>query len=426
CDGQPVCSQCLRRELTCEYRAATDTIPKAVSPGIQFLDKDKALSNADAADLLSVLKYVSDDDALEALQLLRSGNDPAQVASALRKYKFGLSQVALNRAILPPSQSSLEFELMMRHPISYPTWAPIQPTNLDLEILLQPSKDGRNRTDPMCSLDSIDSRSYFSLQDQRYRDRSPDEERLFETPEPTALYDNRLLSVDISQWTNVPITNEFSIAVLQLYFETDHPMIPLIDVDLLLDGLLGKNEFCSRILVSALFAWACQGYATFEPEATIVGYAFYDEAKEMWKRDKETRATNNICNAAALQYLFLTAMSFGAGAEYMDYLGDILEVSRRLGLFNIDPSQNAEIDVSNSAEYREAKAQIAWVLFTSLTFLSLHLHKHLVEHPPRAPIPGNDRCIARDTDKSTTHKRQNLNANLLREHCRLSLIVHGM
>ncbi|KAK1974272.1 hypothetical protein LZ30DRAFT_740954 [Colletotrichum cereale] len=426
CDSQPVCSQCLRRGLACEYVTVNDTILKTIPAGSLLVDKDEALSNADAADLLSMLKRVPDDDALEALQLLRSGNNPAQVASALRRYDVGFSQVALNRAILPPPQSSLEFELMMRHPISYPTWAPIQPTNLDLEILLQPSSSRRSRIGPMLSLDSTDSRSYFSHYGQRRRDRSPDEESLFGTLEPTALYDNRLLSIDITQWTNVPITNEFSIAVLQLYLETDHPMMPLIDVDLLLDGLLGKNEFCSRILLSALFAWACQGYAIFEPEATLVGHAFYNEAKEMWEKAKETRATDHVCTAAAVQYLSLTAMSFGTGIKYTDYIADVLQISKRLDLFNVDPSQNVEIDFSNSAEYRQAKAQLAWVLFTCLTFFSLHLHERLIEHPPRAPIPGNDIRIARDTDKSTVHKRRASDTDLLREHCHLSLIVHGM
>lgn len=104
------------------------------------MDTEEALSNADAADLLGLLKDIPDEDVLEAVQLLRSGNHPAEVGSVLRGYDAGLSQIALNRAILPPTQTSLEFELMMRHPIAYPTWAPFLPSKQDLEYLLLPSK----------------------------------------------------------------------------------------------------------------------------------------------------------------------------------------------------------------------------------------------------------------------------------------------
>ncbi|GKT73852.1 C6 zinc finger domain containing protein [Colletotrichum tofieldiae] len=126
----------------------TDAILKAIPPGIQLVDKEEALNNADAADLLEMLKGAPDDEALEALNFLRFSNEPADVGSALRSYDVGLSQVALNRAILPPTQTSLEFELMMRHPLAYPTWAPVQPSKLDLEFLLLPSKIRWDGTGP--------------------------------------------------------------------------------------------------------------------------------------------------------------------------------------------------------------------------------------------------------------------------------------
>ncbi|GKT92710.1 C6 zinc finger domain containing protein [Colletotrichum tofieldiae] len=306
CDGQPECSQCLRRGLKCEYRVVTDTILKAIPAGFQLVDKQQSLSNADAADLLEILKTVPEDEALEGLQLLRTGNDPALICSALRGYDAGLSSAALNRAILPPTQSSLEFELMMRHPVAYPAWPPFQPSKLDLDFMLLPREVLWSHSGPA---ETADSSSPYT--------RHPRRDSLNFTGRvgprnPSTLYDNRLLSVDITQWTDVPITNEFSIAVLQLYLETDYPMMPLIDVDLLLDGLLGKNEFCSRILVSGLFAWAC-GYTAFEPEATVVGHYFYVEAKELWKRSKEARVEESICTVAAVQYLLMTSVSLGRG-----------------------------------------------------------------------------------------------------------------
>ncbi|KAK2060497.1 hypothetical protein LY76DRAFT_591413 [Colletotrichum caudatum] len=426
CDGQPECSQCLRRGLKCEYRAITDTVLKAIPPGSQLVDKEEALSNSDAADLLDVLRRVPDDEALEALRLLRNGTEPAEIGSALRRYDIGLSQVALNRAILPPAQTSLEFELMMRHPVAYPSWAPVQPSKLDLEFLLRPAKIRWEGTGPALTAGSSDGQSYLSPDGHQRREQSPGAANLIEPLEPSALYDKRLLGIDVTRWTDAPIINEFFIAVLQLHLETGYPMMPLIDIDLLLDGLLGQNEFCSRVLVNALFAWACQGYAAVEPNATAIGHAFYSEAKELWDMTKEARATENVCTVAAAYYLFVTAVSLGAGAEYVGFLDDVLDVSQRLGLFNVDPSWVDECDTNDSADHRQAKAQIAWVLFNCLTFFSLHLYQSFIKHPPRAPLPERRTHITEDTDLTREHNIGVRNANLLREQCRLCLIVHDM
>ncbi|OBR09654.1 C6 zinc finger domain containing protein [Colletotrichum higginsianum IMI 349063] len=440
CDGHLERSQCLRRGLKCEYRVVTDTILKAIPVGFQLVDKQQSLSNADAADLLEILKRVPEDEALEGLRLLRTGNDPALISSALRGYDAGLSLAALNRASLPPIQSSLEFELMMRHPVAYPTWQPFQPSKLDLDFLLLPREVVWNESQSgpteyvgsllrslLTSNPGFRTADSFSPYAHRPRGDSSNSTGRVGPRNPSTVYDNRLLSVDISQWTDVPITNELSLAVLQLYLETDHPMMPLIDVDLLLDGLLGKNEFCSRILVSGLFAWACQGYAAFEPEATVVGYSFYEEAKGLWRRSKEARVEDNICTVAAMHYLLMTSVSLGAGAQYVEFLDDLLDMSKRLELFNVGPSHDSRLDLENSANYRKAKSQIAWVLFACLTFFSTQLHQRLIEHPPRGPLPGDSIHAARDADTIPKEdKRRVYNEVLLTEHCRLSQIVHDV
>ncbi|KAJ0163978.1 hypothetical protein CTA2_2012 [Colletotrichum tanaceti] len=420
CDGQPECSQCLRRGLKCEYRVLTDTILKAIPTGFQLVDKEESLSNADAADLLEILKGLPEDEALEGLQLLRTGNDPALICFALRGNDAGLSSAVLNRASLPPKQSSLEFELMMRHPVAYPTWPPPRPSKADLEFLLLPREALWRRTGSTGNADSL------SQYVHRQEGETCSSASLVGPRKQSTLYDNRLLSIDITQWTDVPVTNEFSIAVLQLYLETDHPMMPLIDDDLLLDGLLGKNEFCSRILVSGLFAWACQGYATFEPEATIVGHSFYEEAKTLWMSTKEAGARHGICTAAAVHFLLMTSVSLGAGAQYVEFLHDLLDMSRRLELFNIDPSHDARLDLDKDATYRKAKSQLAWVLFACLTFFSIQLHQRLIEHPPRAALPGDNIQVAKDAGIIQKERRRIDNAILLREHCRLFLIVHDI
>ncbi|OHW96185.1 C6 zinc finger domain-containing protein [Colletotrichum incanum] len=346
CDGKPVCFQCLRRSLKCEYRTVSQTILNAIPAGSQIMDKAEAVENADAAVLLGILKHLPEEKSLKALHLLKQGYRPADIGSAFRGHSLGLPQLPFYRAGLPPTHSSLEFELMMRHPVAYPAWAPVQSSNLEMEQLLLPSKIRGKQS------------SGFT--------------QLIVPPRPSKLYGNRLLGVEITHWTNIPISNDFAIAVLQNYFETDHPLIPLFDVDLFLDGLLCMTQFCSRLLVSAIFAWACQGYATYEPESTMIGHAFYEEAKKLWQQEK-TAGADHICTVAAVHYLAITAISLGAGAEYVEYLHEALEMAKRLGLFNVSPSEGPDLKSYGEPDAQRATAQTAWALFNCLT-----IYYHLI------------------------------------------------
>lgn len=42
------------------------------------------------------------------------------------------------RSVLPPCQTSLEFELMARHPVSYPTLVPVEAAHMSLGMLFHP------------------------------------------------------------------------------------------------------------------------------------------------------------------------------------------------------------------------------------------------------------------------------------------------
>ncbi|KAK2052016.1 hypothetical protein LY76DRAFT_650868 [Colletotrichum caudatum] len=114
-----------------------------------------------------------------------------------------------------------------------------------------------------------------------------------------------------------------------------------------------------------------QGYAAFEPEATVLGHSFYEEAKGLWRRNKEARAEDSI-------------FSFGAGAQYVEFLDDLLDMFKRLELFNVSPSHDSRLDLENSANYRKAKSQIVWVLFACLTIYHhlaiIDLFRPLLQH----------------------------------------------
>ncbi|KAK1658525.1 hypothetical protein BDP55DRAFT_773261 [Colletotrichum godetiae] len=426
CDGKPICSQCLRRSINCDYhRAIPQTLLDSIPAGSKIVDKDDALSNADAADLLGILKNVQDEDVLDAIQLLRSGYNAAEVGSTLLRHGAGLSNGALTRATLPPSQTSLEFELMMRHPIPYPAWAPVRPSKLNLQYLGLPRKGCWDGTSVNSTTNPLDGQRYTSFFGKRHRESISGVSSIIASPDLTTLYDNRLLGVDISKWTDLPITNEFSITVLSTYLETDHPIISLFDVDLFLEGLLGNIEFCSPLLVNALFSWACQGYMAKEPEAINFAFKFYEEAKKLWKVEKEA-GVDHICTVIAVHYLTMTATSLGAGAEYVDFLGDTLEMAKRLELFNADSSDPPKFMIDNSINCQQVRAQTAWALFNSVTILSMHVHKRLLEFSPRFPIPDTRISLVGRNEQSKENKRRSFHSALFRENCKFFSIVHDM
>ncbi|KAK2052640.1 hypothetical protein LY76DRAFT_609724 [Colletotrichum caudatum] len=395
CDGRPTCSQCLRRGIKCEYRIISDSAWKKVPVGTQLVDKEEADSNAEAADLLSMLKSVSDGEALEALQRLRTGSDPAELSSALRNGGVALSRTSPGRADLPPEQLPLEFELMMKYPIAYPIGSLIHPPSMDSDFLggFHPNFTNpaaatyENRTQPYPSPFGASSTTGLSP--------------------PSKLFNSRLLSVDISKWTNVPISNEFSIKVLSLYFEVEHPLMPLFDVEFFLEGLLGNNQFCSCLLVNALFAWASLKYATVDPDAASMGYTFYEEAKKLW-------------------YMSVTAFACGAGLDHERYLCEMSDMAEILELFGTDLIDPQDPVIGNDSSWQLATAQMAWSIFNCLMFFSTQLRKRMIEHPPRFPIPGFSLLPGPHDPVTREDKRRFYRANLLRENCKLSLIVHDM
>ncbi|KAL0929550.1 C6 zinc finger domain-containing protein [Colletotrichum truncatum] len=241
--------------------------------------------------------------------------------------------------------------------------------NADAAVLLGTLKHlpKENALQALHIFDSNDDYFCLSLPGERRRKQHIDVSHFIVPPKPPELCDDKLLSLDITRWINVSISNKFAIGVLQTYFESGHQLIPLFVVNLFFDGLLSRNQFCSRFLVSSLFAWGCQGYTVFEPQSTIIGYAFYKEAKKLWQRGK-TAKTDNICNVSAVYYLAITAISRGAGIEYVEYLNDALEMAKRLGFFNVNSSEAPDLECYGGPDAQRVTAQTAWALFNCSTY----------------------------------------------------------
>ena len=108
-------------------------------------------------------------------------------------------------------------------------------------------------------------------------------------PQPP-LCDQRLGQLQISKWTDVPITDNMAAAAISLYLETDHPVLGLFDDDLFLNDLVAhKRDFCSPLLVSALLCSSLVSRHRLSPPPR----ALFSATLILTEMDSKLTATSN-------------------------------------------------------------------------------------------------------------------------------------
>ncbi|WYZ33801.1 hypothetical protein EsH8_I_000077 [Colletotrichum jinshuiense] len=115
CNGLQPCSHCQRRGLACEYATISKTILNSIPSGMKLIDETTAKTHRCAAELLSLLRSVTDDQVRDVLQQLRAGRDASNIVSTLRGQLHSVYDFSFHgslHAVPPPNQKSLEFELM--------------------------------------------------------------------------------------------------------------------------------------------------------------------------------------------------------------------------------------------------------------------------------------------------------------------------
>jgi len=93
--------------------------------------------------LLFLLKSSPEAESLALLKRLRSGDEYSPDLAQVTLQDVGvdhrlLPEAQAARSVLPPTQSSMEFELMVRHPVSYPALIPVEAAHVELNKLLSP------------------------------------------------------------------------------------------------------------------------------------------------------------------------------------------------------------------------------------------------------------------------------------------------
>ncbi|KAK2039481.1 hypothetical protein LZ31DRAFT_606372 [Colletotrichum somersetense] len=457
CNGLQPCSHCKRRGLVCEYATISKTVLNSIPPGMRLLDETTAKNHKYAAELLDLLRSVPDDEARDVLQQLRAGRDAGNIVNTLRGQLHSTNDVSFHgllHAVPPPDQTSLEFELMVRHAVAYSPWAPTELPHLDFDLALRiapsvafdspsagrspmstdtpsplpptesesPSYAGRTRVMPPAA-DSRDSSVSLN-----FNSHSKPGSREIPTLDLPPLCDERLLNADILAWTGVKIPILAARRTISLYLETDHAITALFDADLFLNDLVsGGTRFCSRLLVSSLLSWACQAYTAYELEAANWSYAFYDEAAQLLEHETAMGlATPNT--VAALLYLSMSSTCHARNVtDATGHLDRAIDLAKGIGLFGIaDEAMSVRWpDGATDFLWEKAMAQTAWGGFVYITTRCAQNQTCKIAYPPRMPIPGDSGDFEDEKSPEGPHFPAYMGTTFPHV-CKLALVAHEM
>jgi hypothetical protein len=210
-------------------------------------------------EFLEHLRNVPDEEAIDIIRRLRATNDTSSVLATIKggaSTAYRLSELETARSILPPTETSIEFELGSVHGMVYPVLTPIEVDSIDVDVLLREApRKLRKGLSPSPDNPSMGPEGSVSpLRGVPARRSSP-----FSGPLETPSWcDNRLGNIQFDYWTKVPIDNTFAANTISMYLENDHAILGFFDPDLILDDLVNKRlNFCSPFLLNSLLYLAC-------------------------------------------------------------------------------------------------------------------------------------------------------------------------
>ncbi|KAF5556679.1 nitrate assimilation regulatory nirA [Fusarium mexicanum] len=379
CDGRkPTCSACASRRQHCVYRAEVShekmiELRKGSKDLFQALELLRTTPDEQAQHLLETLR--SSDSVSEFLQVLDSGIiKPPSPTDPLATSLAGTS-----------ADSPIELDLNMRFSGVFPVLETLDIKDVDLGLLAI-----NKRALASSNQQAIAPLSPFSPIEFGQRSETPTTYESFSTPSDTTGdtgVDPRLESLQIWQWTSIPIPESLAAQAISFYLANEHPLLAFFDADLFIrDFVAGGGRFCSQLLVSSLLAWACASYSQFEPRAQTLSLAFLREAKRRWKDLTDYTAITTLSSA---MLLVLTCNQHGQDKVGLFYLDASVQIGRGLGLFSDDGTSVPDFN-NDDDEARTAASFAAWGAFG---WHSLHCTnfraKHRIRHPPSLPIPGD-------------------------------------
>ncbi|KAI1655065.1 hypothetical protein F4813DRAFT_382260 [Daldinia decipiens] len=450
CDGKrPACTACSKAGVECNFvTASSDETPfMALKREVESLRR----STEDMLEIFDLLESAPDAVSLDILRRLKStrnlaegASDTSDILASVKKdleddplLPVKLSNRQLMAGLIPETQQTPEYELMMRCPTAYPMLIPVEIAFINLADLLRPAILEPPRAPSFTGQGDMPSSSSVPAGPSEggirsgvtptVLDASDHEIGNFEPLQSMhTIVDDRLKSVNFQSWTTVPITNELAANLISLYLEIDHPWCPLFDADLFLnDCIQGKTHFCSTLLMNALLGWTCQSYSSLQPEAAAYSIAFESEAERLWQVEK---FTNTLTAAAAAQFLNSTSASRGRDDFANQCLEEGIQMGKRMGLFGVGSENASALTwLDHHQDWLRAASHTSWGIFSCACIRSLHLHRAEIETPPLLPMPGQYFETHGYTNYTYPHQRTLVSAQVseaFKAMCKFNLIVH--
>ncbi|KAK2596580.1 hypothetical protein N8I77_013462 [Diaporthe amygdali] len=330
--------------------------------------------------------------------------------------------VVTARNIPPPSRTSLEFELMHRHPILYPVLTAVDCPEIEVSELRTLRFNGHD-SDPNGS-NQLSSRRNSPSKAGSQQPPSLDPSAAPVQPE---LCDDRLRHIRIRNWTQVPISNELAARLLAFYLTVDHPLLGLFDADLFLGDLVAhKTEFCCPLLLSSVLCFACQGYSSIEADTAVLSYAFFDEAQRLHEEENTGNPQYQfaIPHIAATQLLSLAATCHGRNELALRYMVEGIELAHENGLLAVGKRHSARNWLDDHVDFVKAASHTAWGTFCRATLLGMNHQNAYIDIPSWLPIPGTS--VVRVDGESEPFELPNYMGQSFTELCRLTPLISEM
>lgn len=225
------------------------------------------------SDILEHLRTAPEHEAIAIIRRLRSTRDVSTVLSRIKNDVPPVrpSSLTVARAILPPVNTQVEFELTMLHKMVYPSLAPLDIASIDLSNLSkhtslptpQSATSPTHSADPAAPMESAVAKAIdpVLLVSGRPLLRGVPVTRVALTQgplQPPKYCDARLTKLRIRFWTKVPISDELAATVISSYLENYHAVYGWFDTDMFLEDLINHRlEYCSTFLATAFLGAAC-------------------------------------------------------------------------------------------------------------------------------------------------------------------------
>ena len=271
CDGRrPTCSTCSQRSLECVYLTKDEN--ETLKGALKRENEELKANSKKLKDLINLMNSRPDLPAKAILGKIGAPSNPHTQAALISlrtpSPQLQLSEQQSARGLFGDEPSPFEFELMVNHPMAYPSFDLSDRLGLPshpLSGLYSIANSDVGAGIPAIPVDVAKTAqsSGVSLQDIEIdQSEGAFSARTLNASMPlrTGCFDPLFATLSIRFWTMVPIQDFDAVNIISQFFERHLPFWSVLDPHLFLNSLVAKRlDFCSSFLVNSLLALSSVG-----------------------------------------------------------------------------------------------------------------------------------------------------------------------